>query len=139
MKELYTTSVGVAGGRDGAARSDDGRLAVGMAMPKELGGTGAGTNPEQLFAAGFAGCFASSVRFAARQLGLDAGEVEVDARVTLAAHDDGRFGLEAALDVRAPGLAGGDLDAVMAEARRICAYANATGGNVETTYVVNGR
>ncbi len=138
MKELYHAHVHVTGGRDGGARSDDGLLDVKLALPKALGGSGAATNPEQLFAAGFAGCFTSSIKFAAQQKSLNAGDVAIDAVVTLGAHEDGRFGLKATLTVKVPGLSGADLEAVLTEAKRICAYTNATRGNVETTYVVTG-
>jgi lipoyl-dependent peroxiredoxin len=139
MKELYKAEVNVTGGRDGKAVSSDGQLNVVMALPKAIGGSGAGTNPEQLFAAGFAGCFTSSIKFAASQKKLDAGEVSVDADVVMGLTDAGTYGLKAKLAVSVPGLAGGDLDAVIAEAKRICAYTNATRGNVETIYVINGR
>jgi osmotically inducible protein OsmC len=130
MTILYTTTAHVTGGRDGRARSDDGRLDAPLAFPVALGGKGEGTNPEQLFAAGFAGCFASSVAFAARGFGLDAGAVTVDGTVSLTRDPDGAFGIAASLAVTAPGLAEGDRDRVIAEAKRICAYSNATRGNV---------
>lgn len=138
MKDLYTAHVRVTGGRDGAAKSDDRHLSVALALPKAIGGSGAGSNPEQLFAAGFAGCFTSSIKFVAQQKSLDAGDVAIDAQVVLGLQEDGRYGLKARLDVSVPGLSGADLDAVLSEAKRICAYTNATRGNVETTYVVNG-
>jgi lipoyl-dependent peroxiredoxin len=138
MKELYRTTVSITGGRDGGANSSDGHLAVRLALPKEIGGNGGASNPEQLFAAGFGGCFTSSVKFSAQQMKLNAGDVTTDATVTLGAHEDGRFGLRALLDVTVPGLSGADLDAVIAEAKRICAYTNATRGNVEVTYRING-
>jgi Ohr subfamily peroxiredoxin len=138
MKDLYTARVHVSGGRDGAARSDDGKLDVALAMPAALGGSGAGANPEQLFAAGFAGCFTSSLKYVAQQRKLYAGAVEVDAIVTLVLKDDGGYGLKALLDVKAPGLSGADLEVVVEHAKRVCAYSNATRGNVDTTYRING-
>lgn len=137
MKDLYTARVHVSGGRDGAVRSDDGKLDIALAMPTALGGSGAGANPEQLFAAGFAGCFTSSIKYVAQQRKLDAGAVEVDATVTLGLSEDGGYGLKALLDVKVPGLSGADLDAVISQAKRVCAYSNATRGNVETTYRIN--
>lgn len=133
MKELYTTTVTVTGGRDGHAASDDGKLAIDLAMPTALGGTGASANAEQLFAAGFGACFNSSIRFAARSRRVDAGDVVVKATATLVVQTDGSFGIKAKLAVSAPGLSGDDRDAVIAEAKRVCAYTNATRGNVETT------
>ena len=138
MKDLYTARVLVSGGGDGAARSDDGKLDIALAMPTALGGSGAGANPEQLFAAGFAGCFTSSIKYVAQQNKLDAGAVEVDATVTLGLGEEGGYGLKALLDVKVPGLSGADLDAVITQAKRVCAYSNATRGNVETTYRING-
>ncbi|MDX2234406.1 MAG: Ohr family peroxiredoxin [Hyphomonadaceae bacterium] len=138
MKDLYIAKVSIAHGRDGVARSADGKLDVKLAFPKELGGDGAGTNPEQLFAAGFSACFASAIRFAAGQRKLNAGEVTIDTTVTLFVRDDGRYGLRADFDVAVPGLSGDDRDAVIAEAKRICAYTNATAGNVETRFTVAG-
>jgi len=137
MKDLYIAKVGITHGRDGSARSSDGKLDVKLAFPAELGGNGQGTNPEQLFAAGFSACFASAIRFAAGQRKLDAGQVTVDANVTLFVRDDGRYGLRADLLVAVPGLTGENLNKVVAEAKRICAYTNATAGNVETTFVFN--
>jgi lipoyl-dependent peroxiredoxin len=137
MKVLYIASAAVKGGRDGSAKSDDGHLSVAMALPKALGGSGEGTNPEQLFAAGFGSCFTSSVKFAAQQKKLDAGDVVTQATVVLGANDDGSFGLRAILDVKVPGLSGSDLDAVVAEAKRICAYTNATRGNVDVSYRID--
>lgn len=139
MKVLYTAKVHVTGGRDGRATADDGRLDVELALPAALGGQGNGTNPEQLFAAGYAGCFLASIRFAAGQMKLETGDVQADATILLGPHDDGRFGLKARIEAQVPRLAGEDLDRVIAEAKRICAYTNATHGNVETTFVVNGR
>lgn len=138
MKDLYVARTHVAHGRDGRARSTDGQLDVALAFPTELGGSGRGTNPEQLFAAGFSACFASAIRFAAAQRKLDAGAVSIDTAVTLFVREDGRYGLQASMQVKVPGLSGTDLDAVVAEAKRICAYTNATAGNVETTFVVYG-
>jgi len=129
-KNLYTAKIHVDGGRDGRATADDAKLDVALAMPTALGGSGNGTNPEQLFAAGFAGCFASSLKFAAQAQKRDAGAVTVDGEATLVANDDGSFGLAIRLVARIPGLAGAERDAVVAEAKRICAYTNATRANV---------
>lgn len=137
MKELYTAHVRVTGGRDGAARTPDGLLDVKMAFPKALGGAGDGVNPEQLFGAGYAGCFTSSVKAAAKSLGIDAGAVATEAEVTITVSDDGRYGLKVGLAVTAPGVPANASDAVIAEAKRICAYSNATRGNVDVTVRMN--
>ncbi|WP_375449520.1 Ohr family peroxiredoxin [uncultured Devosia sp.] len=129
-KDLYTARVAVTGGRNGSASSDDGRLAVGLALPEALGGSGEGTNPEQLFAAGFAGCFTSSLKHAASQLKARPDAIAVDAEVVLTLSDDGRYGLRVTLR---PGLSGISPDLagqVITEAERICAYTNSTRGLV---------
>ncbi len=131
MNELYTTTVAVTGGRDGRATADDGQLAVGLAFPKALGGSGNGTNPEQLFAAGFGACFTSSLAFAARGLNVATGPISVDATVTLTVDDAGAYGIKALLSVRLPAAAPDDAQRVIEEAKRICAYSNALKGKAE--------
>lgn len=136
MKQLYTAAVTVRGGRDGHARSTDGQLTVPLGFPRELGGNGTGVNPEQLFAAGFAACFASSIKVAARTLSVAIGEVTVDAAATLSLRDDGSYLVSAvALHVRADGLNDTTV-AVLREAERLCAYTNATRGNTAITVTV---
>lgn len=130
MKSLYTAAVQVTGGRDGQAASSDGRLAVALALPQAIGGSGQGTNPEQLFAAGFAGCFTSSIQFAARHLKIAHGPVVVDAAVTLTVSEDGRYGLRVRLAPTIPDVTPESRAAILAEAERICAYTNATAGHV---------
>jgi Ohr subfamily peroxiredoxin len=125
MKELYTTTVAITGGRNGTARSEDGKLDVALALPVEIGGSGKGTNPEQLFAAGFGACFTSSLAHAARGMGLEPTGIAVAAEVTLTVDDAGAFGIRPALSVTLGGLSDGDADRVIAEAKRICAYHNA--------------
>lgn len=136
MKDLYTARVTVTSGRDGSARSSDGRLDVRLGFPVELGGDGTAANPEQLFAAGYAACFASSIKAAARTLGVPVGAVSVDAEATLAVDDDGAFVVRSIrLDIHA-GDFDGRGDAIIAEAKRICAYSNATRGVVTTDVVL---
>lgn len=130
MKSLYTAAVRVTGGRDGHAVSADSKLSITFAMPEALGGTGRGTNPEQLFAAGFAGCFASSIQFAARQLKIAHGEVSVDAAVSVVLSEDGRYGLRVRLVPAIPGVTPEQRVSIITEAERICAYTNATAGHV---------
>lgn len=129
-KSLYTTSVTITGGRDGRASSDDGLLDVALAMPVALGGKGGATNPEQLFAAGFGACFTSSILHSARRLGVGAVDVTVRSAATLLARDDGSFGLAVVLSVAMPTLSEEDRARLLAEAERVCAYTNATRGNV---------
>ena len=131
-KELYTERVAVVGGRDGTARSEDGKLDLALALPTAIGGSGKGTNPEQLFAAGFGACFTSSLFVAARSRKLDPGAIAVDAEVTLVLDEtSGDYGIKAELAVRLPKLSDGDAEWVIAEARRICAYSNALKGTAE--------
>ncbi len=132
-KELYATQVAVTGGRDGSARSDDGKLDVVLALPTAIGGSGASTNPEQLFAAGFGACFTSSLAHAAKGMGLKPDTVSVDATVILTVDDASAFGIKANLVAALSGLSDQDADRVITEARRICAYSNALKG----TAIVN--
>ena len=131
MKDLYTAHVNVTSGRDGSATSSDGQLQLRLGFPKELGGAGDAPNPEQLFAAGYAACFASSIKAAGTKLGTTTGPVQVDAQAVLSLHEDGSYLVSrVALRVHAPGL-GAHVGPVIQEARRICAYTNATRGLVQ--------
>ncbi len=136
MKHLYTAHVSVSSGRDGEARSSDGHLALRLGLPRELGGLGAAANPEQLFVAGYAACFASSVKAAAAGRALAVHGLRIDASGTLSLRDDGSYTVSSvALTVHADGL-GEAGPAVIAEAHRICAYANATRGLVHSDIVL---
>ena len=134
MKELYTSRVHVVGGRDGSVTSSDGLLSLKLGFPQAMGGAGDRPNPEQLFAAGYAACFASSGRAAAAALSHPAHAVEIDAEATVSAREDGSY-LVSKVRLRVHGLGEG-ADAVLAEAKRICAYSNATRGNVELDVAV---
>lgn len=133
MKDLYATTVTVTGGRDGRATAQDGKLDLALAFPTTLGGSGNGTNPEQLFAAGFAACFNTSLRLSAKAMGMDAGDVAVTATVTLGVAEDGAYGIAADLQARVPGVQGPDLDRLLAEAKRVCAYSNALKGTARVS------
>lgn len=133
MKDLFTTEVTVSGGRDGRALARDGKLDVALAFPTALGGSGEGTNPEQLFAGGFAACFNTSLRLAAKGMGLDAGDVQVTATVTLGVQPDGAYGIRADLLAAVPGVTGANLDRLIAEAKRVCAYSNALNGTAQVS------
>lgn len=136
MKSLYTAKVSVTSGRDGSAKSSDGRLDLRLGSPKELGGAGDSANPEQLFAAGYAACFASSIKAAANKLGVKLGPVSIEAEGTLSLRDDGSYIVSSVrLVVSASGLAEA-APAVIDEAKRICAYSNATRGNTVTEVIV---
>ena len=132
MKILYRTRATATGGRDGTARSEDGLLDVRLAAPRELGGAGGATNPEQLFAAGYSACFIGAMKFVAGQqkLALPA-DVSVTAEVGIGPRDDGEgFGLEVVLNIALPGLEQAAADALVERAHRVCPYSHATRGNI---------
>jgi Ohr subfamily peroxiredoxin len=137
-KVLYTAHVRVQGGRDGHARTSDGILDVALGTPPELGGTGAGTNPEQLFAAGYGACFESAVRLVARRERIELGDVHIDVAVSLVAAPERSFALSADLDVTLESLPAPEAVELVRAASRICPYAVATHGNMDTTIVANG-
>jgi Ohr subfamily peroxiredoxin len=128
-KTLYTATATAIGGRDGKARSDDGKLEVAIAPPKELGGNGAGTNPEQLFAAGYAACFGSALSHVARLQKIQTGPVAVTAKVAIGPAGAG-FGLAVELVVDVPELDKATAEALVATAHQVCPYSNATRGNI---------
>jgi lipoyl-dependent peroxiredoxin len=135
MTTLYTTRATVVGGRDGHARSDDGLLDVQLSMPKALGGKETGTNPEQLFAAGYAACFQSAMAHVARTQKIALTGSTVTGQVGLATQDVG-FKLEVALEVETQGLSQADAEALVATAHQVCPYSNATRGNVDVAITV---
>jgi Ohr subfamily peroxiredoxin len=122
-------------GRNGHARTDDGILDVDVRIPTELGGPGGATNPEQLFAAGYAACFHSAIKFAAAREKLDVTDSEVSVTVFLGVVDTG-FGLAVELDVHIPNLDKDAARALTERAHEVCPYSNATRGNVEVKLAV---
>lgn len=130
MSPLYETSATSFGPRRGRASSDDGRLDVAVDLPVELGGKGEGTNPEQLFAAGYSTCFHSALARAAKTTGIRTNGAEVSARVSLVVGEEGRFGLGVVLEAWVPGLGPAATLELMEAAHEICPYSNATRGNV---------
>jgi osmotically inducible protein OsmC len=138
-KVLYTAEAHVTGGRsDGHGRTSDGELEVDLRTPRELGGQGGGTNPEELFAVGYASCFESVLGVVARRRKLDAGDVAIDSKVMLMPIGDGGFRLGVELDVTLPSVA----DAATAVdlvrmAHNVCPYSNATRGNIEVVLTAN--
>ncbi|MDI1464379.1 organic hydroperoxide resistance protein [Catellatospora sp. KI3] len=136
MTSLYTAVVTSSGdGRNGKILSADGLLSADLAMPPALGGTGAGTNPEQLFAAGYAACFHSALRLVARQAKADVEGSEVTAKVDLNRVGAG-FGLGARLEISLPGVAPEAARALVEAAHQVCPYSNATRGNIEVELVL---
>jgi osmotically inducible protein OsmC len=137
MKILYSTeALATGGGRDGHVRTDDGILDTDVASPKELGGAGGATNPEQLFAAGYAACFHSALRLVAGKAGVELGDSTVAAKVGLGATGGGGFGLEVALTATLPGVPAEQAEQLVAKAHEVCPYSNATRGNIEVTLTV---
>jgi lipoyl-dependent peroxiredoxin len=137
MKTLYTTTAVATGdGRNGHVQTTDGLLATDVRMPAELGGPGGSTNPEQLFAAGYAACFHSALKLVAGTDGVDATDSEVVADVSLGAHENGAFGLSVALEVSMPGAERETAEKVVARAHQVCPYSNATRGNIEVVLTV---
>ncbi len=136
-KDLYVAEVTTIGGRNGHAQSSDGLLNVNLAFPKEIGGNGGATNPEQLFAAGFSACFGQTLGVLAGQkkLPVDVKSIAVTANVHLLLKEVG-YWLAADLEVSIPGLAQPEAEELVEEAKLWCAYTNSTRGNVETTYRV---
>lgn len=135
MKVLYTTRASATGGRDGQASTDDGLLSVKLAPPKELGGPGGATNPEQLFAAGYAACFLGAMKFVGNRdkIAVPA-DVSVTAEIGIGPRDDGGgFGITAALTVNLPGMEPAAAEDLMARAHVVCPYSHAIRGNVEVT------
>jgi Ohr subfamily peroxiredoxin len=133
LKTLYTAEALASGeGRDGSARTKDGKLDVTLASPVELGGSGQGTNPEQLFAAGYAACFHSALRVVGRKERADLTDSAVAAKIYFGALDGGEgYGLAAELEIALPALDRTAAEALMAKAHRICPYSNATRGNMD--------
>lgn len=140
MKPMYTAVATAEGGRSGHARSDDGVLEVTLATPKAMGGSGAvGTNPEQLFAAGYAACFQSALMFVAGQKKLDTAGCKVTAHVSIGMREDGPgFGLAVMHDVDLPQLSQGDAETLVHEAHQVCPYSNATRNNIDVQFAVRG-
>ncbi len=127
---MYTARAHVTGGRDGSAKSDDGLLSVQLSAPKAMGGSGNGTNPEQLFAAGYGACFLSAMKFLAGQdkIVLPA-DTHIDATVDIGPTSLG-FGLAVKLVIGLPGLDRAVAEALIAKAHAVCPYSNATRGNI---------
>lgn len=136
-KVLYTAHATATGGRDGKAVSSDGVLDVKLSTPRELGGAGGeGTNPEQLFAAGYSACFIGALKFVAgkEKVALPA-DTSIEGSVGIGPIATG-FGIEAELRIRAPGVPRETLEALVAKAHVVCPYSNATRGNIDVKLVV---
>jgi Ohr subfamily peroxiredoxin len=137
---LYTAEATVTGGRaNGHGRTSDGVLDVQLRRPKETGGEGDGTNPEQLFAVGYAACFESAIGTVGRREHIEVGEVSIRSRVSLLPAEDRTYTLAVELDVTLPLIQDPERAArIVAAAHRVCPYSNATRGNIEVTLTANG-
>jgi osmotically inducible protein OsmC len=138
---LYTAEAHVTGGRaDGHGRSSDGVLEVDLRLPSEMGGEGGGTNPEQLFAVGYAACFEGALGTVARREKVELGDVAIDSKVSLVTTEERSFNVAVTLDVTLPDVADpAQAIAIVAAAHKVCPYSNATRGNVEVTLSANGQ
>ena len=136
MDALYTAVATATHGRDGRAYSSDGKLDLELGIPTEMGGNGQGTNPEQLFAAGYSACFASALALVGRTAKVDVSDAAVTAEVGIGKQGEG-FGLAVTLRVELPG----SVDAatgrkLVEQAHQVCPYSNATRGNIEVDLVI---
>lgn len=140
-REIYTAQATVTGGRtDGHGATSDGQLDVRLRPPAEMGGDGAGTNPEELFAVGYAACFEGALGLVAQRQKVEPGDVSIDSKVSLSPNGSGGFELGVALDVTLPGIADADqATQLVAAAHQVCPYSNATRGNIEVTLTANGQ
>jgi lipoyl-dependent peroxiredoxin len=137
---LYTAEATVTGGRaDGHGRTDDGKLEVDLRLPEEMGGDGGGTNPEQLFAVGFASCFESAIGVIGRRQKAEVDDVSVDSKVSLLPTEERGFKLAVELAVTLPQVEDAEQAAeIVAAAHKVCPYSNATRGNIDVALTANG-
>jgi lipoyl-dependent peroxiredoxin len=140
-KALYTAEATVTGGRlKGHGKTTDGALEVDLRIPTELGGEGGGTNPEQLFAVGFAACFEGALSTVSRRQKVAADDAVIDSKVSLVTNESRGFDVAVELDVTLPSI---DDDAAAIEvvkaAHKVCPYSNATRGNIDVTLTANGK
>jgi Ohr subfamily peroxiredoxin len=132
MKTLYTATATAHGGREGHVQTDDGLFSADLRLPKSMGGPGgAGTNPEQLFAAGYAACFESALRLVARLQKKALKDAHITAQVTLNATDEGKYVLGVSLSGKLDGVSQEEAQALMEAAHQVCPYSNATRANIE--------
>jgi Ohr subfamily peroxiredoxin len=140
-KVLYTAEAQVSGGRaNGHGKTSDGQLEVDLRLPAEMGGQGGGTNPEQLFAVGWAACFEGALGVVARREKVEADDAVIDAKVSLSPNGSGGFVLSAQLDVTLPSISDPAVAVeVVRGAHQVCPYSNATRGNIDVVLTANGQ
>jgi Ohr subfamily peroxiredoxin len=140
-KILYTAQARVTGGREnGHGATTDGALDVHLKVPDELGGPGGGTNPEQLFAVGYAACFEGAIGAVARRQKLETGDAVIESKVSLLPNEARGFDLAVELDVTLPSIEDpAQAVEIVKAAHHVCPYSNATRGNIPVTLVANGR
>jgi lipoyl-dependent peroxiredoxin len=138
---IYTARAHVTGGRvNGHGRTSDGLLEVELRAPPESGGDGGGTNPEQLFAVGYAACFESALGAVARRQRVEPGDVAIESQVSLIPAEDRRFVLGVSLDVTLPSIEDPEQAVALVEAaHQVCPYSNATRGNIDVKLTANGQ
>lgn len=130
---IYATTVTVTGGRNGTIISDDGKLQLSLSMPKTIGGAGDGTNPEQLFAAGYAACFQSALSLVAGKAGIDASTCTI--RNTVALHSNAvSFNLSVKMEIVLPGVESALAQSLIQQAHQVCPYSNAVRGNIDVQF-----
>jgi osmotically inducible protein OsmC len=138
-KVLYTAEANVTGARaNGHGVSSDGALEVDLRLPAEMGGDGGGTNPEQLFAVGFAACFEGALGVVAERKKADAGDVSIDSKVSLITTEERGYNVAVELDVQLPSVEDSLAVELVRAAHEVCPYSNATRGNVDVTLTANG-
>ena len=139
-KTLYTAEATVSGGRkEGHGRTSDGNLEVEIRPPAEIGGDGTGTNPEQLFAVGYAACFESALSLVAQRMKIDADDASIDSKVHLQPTEERGFKLAVDLHVTLPSISDSEQAAELVRtAHKVCPYSNATRGNIEVALTANG-
>ena len=140
-KTLYTAEAHVTGGRaEGHGATSDGALEVDLRIPAEMGGPGGGTNPEELFAIGYAACFEGALGVVARRAKADTGDAAIDSKVSLSPDGKGGFLLGVQLDVSLPSVADSATAVeIVRAAHQVCPYSNATRGNIEVALTANGQ
>jgi lipoyl-dependent peroxiredoxin len=138
MKIIYTAKGHATGGREGKGASDDGKINVTLTPPKEMGGTGTGTNPEQLFAVGYSACFLGAMRYVGGQTSVKIpDDAQVNAEVGIGPRDDGQgFGIAVKLHISLPGFTKEAAADLIAKTHVVCPYSHATKGNITVENII---